>query len=181
MKYGSNAYLFADGEDPKIMGLMEHEVIREIHLLSNSSAVGNIYRGYVKNVLPAMDCAFVDFGEEDTGYLPMKNVYPKAYRDSIKGGDAIIVEVKKTPLDQKRAVLSMDYSLRGENLVLLPKSSGVRISKRIDDEDIRKRLKHWAASLGESSGMIIRTEAASCQLEHMAVEYEHLLELMEKI
>ena len=181
MKYGSNAYLFADGEDPKIMGLMDHEVIREIHLLSNPSAVGNIYRGYVKNVLPSMDCAFVDFGEDDTGYLPMKNVYPKSYRDTIKGGDAIIVEVKKTPLDQKRAVLSMDYSLRGENLVLLPKSSGVRISKRIDDEDIRKRLKHWAASLGESAGMIIRTEAASCQLEYMAVEYEHLWELMERI
>lgn len=181
MKYGSNSYLFADGEEPKIMGLIAEGEIRAIHLLSNPSQVGNIYRGYVKNVLPAMDCAFVDFGEDDTGYLPMKNVYPKAYRDKIKGGDSIIVEVKKSPLDQKRAVLSMDYSLRGENIVLLPKSSGIRISKRIDDEEIRKRLTHWASGLDATVGMIIRTEAAASQLEHMAMEYEHLRELMEKI
>ena len=181
MKYGSSSFLFADGEEPKIMGLISDGDIREIHLLSNSSQVGNIYRGYVKNVLPAMDCAFVDFGGDDTGYLPMKNVYPKAYRDKIKGGDSIIVEVKKSPLDQKRAVLSMDYSLRGENIVLLPKSSGIRISKRIDDVEIRKRLTGWANGLKASAGMIIRTEAAACQPGHMAAEYEHLRELMEKI
>ena len=181
MKYGSNSYLFADGEEPKIMGLISEGEIRAIHLLSNPSQVGNIYRGYVKNVLPAMDCAFVDFGEDENGYLPMKNVYPKAYRDRIKGGDSIIVEVKKSPLDQKRAVLSMDYSLRGENIVLLPKSSGVRISKRIDDGEIRKRLTDWAHGLNASAGMIIRTEAASCQPAHMAMEYEHLRQLMEKI
>lgn len=181
MKYGSNSYLFADGEEPKIMGLIAEGEIRAIHLLSNPSPVGNIYRGYVKNVLPAMDCAFVDFGENDTGYLPMKNVYPKAYRDKIKGGDSIIVEVKKSPLDQKRAVLSMDYSLRGENIVLLPKSSGIRISKRIDDGEIKKRLTHWARGLDATAGMIIRTEAAASQLEHMAMEYKHLRELMEKI
>lgn len=181
MKYGSSSYLFADGEEPKIMGLISDGDIREIHLLSNSSQVGNIYRGYVKNVLPAMDCAFVDFGGDDTGYLPMKNVYPKAYRDKIKGGDSIIVEVKKSPLDQKRAVLSMDYSLRGENIVLLPKSTGIRISKRIDDVEIRKRLTGWANGLKASAGMIIRTEAAACQSGHMAAEYEHLRDLMEKI
>ena len=151
MKYGSNSYLFADGEEPKIMGLISEGEIQAIHLLSNPSQVGNIYRGYVKNVLPAMDCAFVDFGEDENGYLPMKNVYPKAYRDRIKGGDSIIVEVKKSPLDQKRAVLSMDYSLRGENIVLLPKSSGVRISKRIDDGEIRKRLTDWAHGLNASA------------------------------
>lgn len=181
MKYGSNSYLFADVEEPKIMGLISEGEIRAIHLLSNPSQVGNIYRGYVKNVLPAMDCAFVDFGEDENGYLPMKNVYPKAYREKIKGGDSIIVEVKKSPLDQKRAVLSMDYSLRGENIVLLPKSSGVRISKRIDDGEIRKRLTDWAHGLNASAGMIIRTEAASCQPAHMAMEYEHLRQLMEKI
>ena len=181
MKYGSNSYLFADREEPKIMGLISDGEIQAIHLLSNPSQVGNIYRGYVKNVLPAMDCAFVDFGEDDTGYLPMKNVYPKAYREKIKGGDSIIVEVKKSPLDQKRAVLSMDYSLRGENIVLLPKSSGIRISKRIDDVEIKKRLMDWAEGLGASAGMIIRTEAASCQTAHMAMEYEHLRDLMEKI
>ena len=181
MKYGSNSYLFADGEEPKIMGLITGGEIRAIHLLSNPSQVGNIYRGYVKNVLPAMDCAFVDFGEDDTGYLPMKNVYPKAYRDKIKGGDSIIVEVKKSPMDQKRAVLSMDYSLRGENIVLLPKSSGIRISKRIDDGEIKKRLTNWASGLDASAGMIIRTEAAASQLEHMTMEYKHLCKLMEKI
>lgn len=90
MKYGSSSYLFADGEEPKIMGLISDGDIREIHLLSNSSQVGNIYRGYVKNVLPAMDCAFVDFGGDDTGYLPMKNVYPKAYRDKIKGATPLL-------------------------------------------------------------------------------------------
>ena len=181
MKYGSNSYLFADGEEPKIMGLITGGEIRAIHLLSNPSQVGNIYRGYVKNVLPAMDCAFVDFGEDDTGYLPMKNVYPKAYRNKIKGGDSIIVEVKKSPLDQKRAVLSMDYSLRGENIVLLPKSSGIRISKRIDDGEIKRRLMNWANGLDASAGMIIRTEAAASQLDHMTMEYKHLCKLMEKI
>ncbi|MDY3118549.1 MAG: ribonuclease E/G [Peptoniphilus sp.] len=181
MKYGSRAYLFADGEAPRIMGLMVEEEIREIHLLSKESAVGNIYRGHVKNVLPAMDCAFVDFGEKDTGYLPMKNVYPKAYRKIIKGGDAVIVEVKKAPLDQKRAVLSMDYSLRGEHLVLLPKSNGIRVSKRIDDEAIVKRLKGWAAQLEEPCGMIIRTEARICRPEAMTEEYRRLSVMKERI
>ncbi|WP_180499002.1 ribonuclease E/G [Aedoeadaptatus nemausensis] len=181
MKYNSNKYLFIDGEAPSLIGLIDGEEIAAVHLLSKDSHVGNIYRGYVKNVLPAMDCAFVDFGHKDTGYLPMKNVYPKEYRDKIKGGDTVIVEVKKMPLREKRAVLSLDYSLRGEYLVLLPESKGVRLSKKIDDESIRASLREWAKSLPWDKGMIIRTEAATCDRNHLDREFLYLYDLYDSI
>lgn len=181
MKYNSNKYLFIDGEAPNLIGLIDGEEIAAVHLLSKDSHVGNIYRGYVKNVLPAMDCAFVDFGHKDTGYLPMKNVYPKEYREKIKGGDTVIVEVKKMPLREKRAVLSLDYSLRGEYLVLLPESKGVRLSKKIDDESIRASLREWAKSLPWDKGMIIRTEAAACDRNHLDREFLYLYDLYDSI
>ncbi|CAC9929547.1 S1 RNA binding domain protein [Aedoeadaptatus coxii] len=181
MKYNSRDYLFIDGEAPCLIGLIQGDEITAVHLLSKDSQVGNIYRGYVKNVLPAMDCAFVDFGHRDTGYLPMKNIYPKEYREKIKGGDTVIVEVKKMPLREKRAVLSLDYSLRGEYLVLLPESRGVRLSKKIDDESIRTSLKEWAKSLPWDRGMIIRTEAAICDRSHLDREFSYLYAIYDAI
>lgn len=174
VKYNSNRYLFIDGEAPKLIGLIEDGEIRAIHLLSKQSQVGNIYRGYVKNTVPSMDCAFVDFGDKETGYLPMKNVYPPSYRKTIKGGDSVIVEVKKMPLKEKRAVLTLDYGLRGEYIVLLPNSRGIRISKKIKDPEIRKDLKKWAENLDEAIGIILRTEAVDCDKTALEWEYEYL-------
>lgn len=181
MKYKSDAFLFVDAEEPKLMGRIESGVLKEIHLFGRSSMVGNIYRGYVKNVLPAMDCAFVDFGEGEAGYLPMKYVYPLPYRKSIKGGDTVIVEVKKMPLGDKRAVLSTDYSLRGEYLVLLPANRGVRISKKIEDDAARTRLKRWAEGLPDRPGLIVRTEAMACDADVLEREYLRLAEIAEAI
>ncbi|MDD7363685.1 MAG: ribonuclease E/G [Peptoniphilus sp.] len=181
MKYNSNRYLFIDAEAPRLIGLIEDDDIRAVHVLSRDSKVGNIYRGYVKNTLPAMDCAFVDFGHKETGYLPMKNVYPKSYRDEIKGGDAVIVEVKKMPIREKRAVLTLDYSLRGEYLVLLPESKGIRMSKKIKDKTIRGELMRWASDLQPEIGMIIRTEAASADRRALEREYLYLYDLYERI
>lgn len=181
MKYNSNRFLFLDNESPKLIGLIEDDEISALHLLGKNNGVGNIFRGYVKNVVESMDCAFVDFGEKETGYVPMKNVYPKDYRKTIKGGDTVICEIKKMPIKDKRAVLTLDYSLRGEYLVLLPNSEGIRVSKKIEDLNIRQRLTNWAKSLNTIKGIIIRTEAMHCDEDDLELEYLQLYERYEKI
>ena len=126
--------------------------------------------GVITNVEPSLQAAFVDFGLKKQGFLPFSDVAPHAYRsdhasnvrtitDALKRKQRITVQVLKEELGNKGAALSTYVSLPGRYLVLMPNGDGAHISRKIEDEEERKRIKAIARSLDppENVGLIVRT------------------------
>lgn len=136
---------------------------------------GNIYLGIVKNVLPGMQSAFVDIGQEKNTFIHIRDIIPKAsdetgnknekfskynIRDYLKQGMPILVQVRKDSTNIKGARISMHISLPGRFVVLMPSQNFITISQKIDKEEERERLKNIVkANLPEEYGAIIRTSA----------------------
>lgn len=136
---------------------------------------GNIYLGIVKNVLPGMQSAFVDIGQEKNTFIHIRDIIPKAsdetgnknekfskynIRDYLKQGIPILVQVRKDSTNIKGARISMHLSLPGRFVVLMPSQNFITISQKIDNEEERKRLKKIVKeNLPNGYGAIIRTSA----------------------
>lgn len=136
---------------------------------------GNIYLGIVKNVLPGMQSAFVDIGQEKNTFIHIRDMIPKAsdetgnknekfskynIKDYLKQGMPILVQVRKDSTNIKGARISMHISLPGRFVVLMPSQNFITISQKIDKEEERERLKNIVkANLPEEYGAIIRTSA----------------------
>lgn len=136
---------------------------------------GNIYLGIVKNILPGMQSAFVDIGQEKNTFIHIRDMIPKAsdetgnknekfskynIKDYLKQGMPILVQVRKDSTNIKGARISMHISLPGRFVVLMPSQNFITISQKIDKEEERERLKNIVkANLPEEYGAIIRTSA----------------------
>jgi len=134
------------------------------------SIVGNLYKGRVVNVLPGMQAAFVDIGLAKNAFLyvddalhPHLDKQPKdkpSISELLKPGDETIVQVMKEPLGGKGARVTTHYSLPGRWLVYMPHADYVGVSKKIEQEQERSRLKNLAEQLREpGEGIILRTNA----------------------
>src|SRR5471032_763749 len=119
---------------------------------SGHSIIGNIILGRVQRVLPGMQAAFVDIGLERSGFLGAREARcladlpgfdeertPKI-GDCVHEGEEILVQVVKDPIGEKGARLSANVTIPGRLAVLVPNQSGVALSRRIEDEDERKRM-----------------------------------------
>ncbi len=125
--------------------LVEHYVAQS----GTASLVGNVYVGKVKNVLPGMEAAFVDFGASKNGVVYADDI---SYDRSIHGrkhprieevlheGDEVLVQVVRDAMGAKGARLTNQPSLPGRFLVLVPDSDAQGISRRLPDEE-RTRLR----------------------------------------
>jgi ribonuclease G len=147
---------------------------------------GNIYKGKVARVLPGMQAAFVDIGMEKAGFLHASDFFtlpddvqlisatgddvepedlPKPSHSrrlplekQISRGEELLVQVAKDPLGTKGARVTSHISLPGRYMVFMPGTKHIGISRRIESDDERKRLKEIAQSLGTSQGgFILRT------------------------
>ena len=148
---------------------------------------GNIYKGKVSRVLPGMQAAFVDIGMDKAGFLHASDYYelpgdvqiiaangddaefteppkppPPSHRlpleKRVSSGEAILVQVAKDPLGTKGARVTSHVSLPGRYMVFIPGSKHIGISRRIESEEERQRLKEIAQSLStEDGGFILRT------------------------
>jgi ribonuclease E len=144
--------------------LVEHYVARSDKL----SLVGNVYLGKVRNVLPGMEAAFVDFGAGKNGvvyagdinYSEMDlNGKPKRIESALQPGDPILVQVVKDAMGHKGARLTNQISLAGRYLVLAPNDDIRGISRRLPDDE-RRRLREVVAEFRpEGMGVIVRTAA----------------------
>ncbi len=131
----------------------------------------NIYKGKISRVEPSLEAAFVDYGAERHGFLPLKEIakqyFPTGYsfsgrpniRDAIKEGQEVIVQIDKEERGQKGAALTTFISLAGSYLVLMPnnpKAGG--ISRRIEGDE-RTELKEALGSINvpDDMGVIVRT------------------------
>lgn len=167
--------------------LLEDGLLTEfsVERSEGTSLVGNIYLGRVVNVLPGMQAAFVDVGLPKNAFLYVDDVLhphldrqPKikpSISDLLKPGDRRIVQVMKEPLGGKGARITTHYSLPGRCLVYMPHADYVGISKKIEQEGERSRLRGLAESLREpGEGLILRTNAEGESIESLARDLEGL-------
>ena len=155
------------------IAVKENGKLAEVHVdkQSQERTVGNIYKGVVENVIPGMQAAFVNIGQENNAFLPFSEISdPELLSNSNKKskeidvllspGQEIIVQVIKEPFDKKGARITTDLSIAGRFIVLVPNSKYVGVSKKMRDKYERRRLKKIAFEMKKHGlGIIIRTVA----------------------
>ena len=172
---------------------------------------GNIYKGKVARVLPGMQAAFVDIGMEKAGFLHASDFYdvpddvqfitgssdevdfaepPKPPPSSrrlplekrISSGEEILVQVAKDPLGTKGARITSHVSLPGRYMVFMPNTRHTGISRRIESEEERKRLKEVAQSLlTDEGGFILRTACEGQSKREIQRDLSFLVKLWKRI
>ncbi len=157
---------------------------------------GSIYRGRVKDVLPGMQAAFVDIGREKNGFLHLNDAYPLfnskqrhlfskkklKINQVLSPGQEIMVQVTKEPIGTKGPKITCRVSLPGRYYVFLPYDSRINISRRINDQKERTRLKDITKNLIDNQhGVIIRTNAREKDKELLEKDYNFLRSLWQRI
>jgi ribonuclease E len=165
--------------------LVEHYVATS----ETESLVGNIYLGRVRNVLPGMEAAFIDFGAAKNGVVYASDVRvdgaargKKPRIEEVLGeGDEILVQVVKDAMGAKGARLTGQPSLPGRYLVLVPDSDAQGISRRLPDDE-RQRLRDVISQVKPNGfGVIVRTAALHASDEEIAADISRLHKAWEHI
>ncbi|WP_294355425.1 ribonuclease E/G [uncultured Clostridium sp.] len=132
---------------------------------SNGPTIGEIYKGRIKNIIPATNSIFVDLGLEKEGYLYYSN---ELKTKGIKKGQDILVEIIKEPINEKGAKLTTKYGIPSKYMVL-EKGEGIDFSSRFKDE-VKKELILAELEKVEGAKLIVRTEAAGVSIEELRLE-----------
>jgi len=175
--------------------VLEDNELVEIYMedQEDQSIVGNIYKGLVDNVLPGMGAAFIDIGTGKNAFLYVKDVLPelmnyngelsidseniRSYRieDYLKIGQEVLIQIVKDPIGNKGARATTHITLPGRFAVLMPTADYIGVSRRIEDESERERLKDMAAQVKPSNmGIIVRTAGEGCSLSDLKSDMEFL-------
>ena len=152
----------------------------------------NIYKGRITRVEPSLEAAFVDYGAERHGFLPLKEISREYFskntgdsdgrvkiKDVLKEGTEVIVQIDKEERGNKGAALTTFVSLAGRYLVLMPNNPRAGgISRRIEGED-RAELKDALGSIEVPQGMgvIIRTAGVGRSADELQWDLNYLLQL----
>lgn len=148
-----------------------------LDMLHQKKLKGNIYRGIIVNIDINLQAAFVDFGAEKNGFLQIDEIHPEYYTSSqefVRGkkyppiqnvlrlGQEVLVQVVKEPNGSKGAFLTTWISLAGRFLVLTPGQEQIGISRKVNDEGERHRLRELMNGIdpGDDLGVIVRTVSA---------------------
>lgn len=153
---------------------------------------GSIYLGRVVNVLPGMQAAFVDIGLEKNAFLYIDDLLPvnvgkqprhkPSISELVEPGQEIMVQVIKEPEGTKGARITTHFSIPGRWVVYLPDADYIAVSRKIESESEKSRLKEMADSLrnGEE-GLIIRTVAAGQRKEALQRDLAELRSIWKSI
>ncbi len=188
---------------------VESGLVQELFLERRdvTSYVGQIFMGRVDRVLPGMQAAFVHIGLGRTAFLHIADILPRTQEeceesnetdaspskppkptplinDCLTEGQVLPVQVIKDPLGSKGARLSTQLSIPSRYLVLLPGSTHLGISVRIEDEEERERLKGLMNALvgpEPAMGLIIRTNAEGVDEEALSRDYAYLQKRWERV
>ena len=154
-----------------------NDELYRIQNFSDNSLIGNIYCGYVRDVVKNIDAAFVEFGDNLKGFLSLKNIEKKP-----KSGDEILVQVTGDKIKTKDYALTLKLNLSSDNLVMVVGGSGISISRKITDNDTRNRLKSALSSLDTGEyGFILRTSGADCSMDDILAQADLLKKQYEDI
>lgn len=167
-----------------------------IQMSAKEPISGNIYKGIVMKVERGLQAAFVDYSGKKNGFLPLHDVHSdyfekkeegenghKHRRGGLKIGLEVLVQVQREEKDRKGAMLTTFISLPGRYLVLMPNRQNIGVSRKIEDETDRKRLKDMIDQINkdESMGLIIRTAGMSRKKQELSRDYQQLVRLWETI
>lgn len=170
-----------------LTALFEGKDAVEIGLEEESSILGNIYIGKVKNIVKNLNSAFVDFGEGRTGYYSLTDnpvpLFANGSCGKLKGGDEIIVQVAKDAVKTKDPVLSANLNFTGKYAVLTAARSQIGFSGKIADKEWKEQLKPRLEVLTEGKfGIIVRTNAYGMdelllqEIKGLMDQYQQVLE-----
>ncbi len=175
------------------VAVVENGVLQEVYIerVRQRGIVGNIYKGKVVRILPGMQAAFIDIGQERTAFLHASDMrvahspslsvrggnaarngpngdaeaseYP-SISELLRDGQELIVQVVKDPLGSKGARLTTHITLPARYLVYMPYTKHIGISQKIEDDIERERLRQMVKSVmeeGDEGGYILRTLASA--------------------
>ena len=187
------------GDEETRVAVLENRVPVEMYIerSPNQRLVGNIYKGRVENVLPGMQAAFVDIGLEKNSFLYIEDAIPVRSADPAQGqgaamganicdilkqGQDLIVQIVKEPIGTKGARVTTHITMPGRYLVLMPPVEYIGISRRIEDEKERDRLREMAARVKpRGMGVIVRTVAEGVDEAELGLDVNMLTNLWRKI
>jgi ribonuclease E len=171
-----------------------------IEISGKEQIKGNIYKGVVLRVEPGLQAAFVDIGRAKPGFLQIGELHPDYFewRDDIPEdkrkrfpriqevlhrGQELLVQVEKDERDNKGSALTTYISLPGRYMVMMPGSDSSGISRKVEQEGARKKLKEIVAGMDipEGTGYIMRTEAVGRTPEELQKDFTNLTDLYESI
>jgi len=154
---------------------------------------GNIYKGKVLKVERGLQAAFIDYGGGKDGFLPLRDVSPEYLteqessqgtgRHILKAGQEIIVQAVREVTGNKGALLTSYVSLPGRYLVLLPSKPGTGISRKINSEEDRQKIKSLLEQIKipDNMGFIVRTAGINRTKQEIYRDYQHLMRLWREI
>ncbi len=179
---------------------------------ANDNYVGNIYKGTIVNIEPSIQAAFVDFGIGRNGFLHISDVEPHYFKqathfdrssddrsnsghnagrphvkpliqDVFHRGDEVIVMVIKEGIGTKGPTLSTYISIPGRYLVLMPSLDHVGVSRKIEDDNLRLKLRKIMNELNPPKGLgfIVRTAGADRTRKELAQDMAYLMRLWKVI
>jgi ribonuclease E len=169
-------------EDECRIAILENGRVEALFMERYGAAtnVGNIYKGRVTNVEPAIQAAFVDFGEGASGFLHVSDLHPKYFpgrertervgrkiprrerpliQEALRKGQEVLVQVLKEGISNKGPTLTSYLSIPGRLMVMMPDMDRVGVSRKVEDEDQRRAMRKILDQLDlpEGFGFILRT------------------------
>jgi ribonuclease G len=183
------------------VALVENGQVVEFYLERSRERgiAGNIYKGRVVRVLPGMQAAFVDIGLARAAFLHAADVQERfddlqqlegngerarsganglAIEDLVRENQEVLAQVAKEPIGSKGPRITTHVSLPGRHLVLMPGMAHIGVSRRIEDEPERKRLREIVEAVRpEGYGFIVRTAAEGVEGSKIEAEMEFLIKL----
>ncbi len=185
------------------IAIVDNNRLEEIYIERTSSLghVGNIYKGKVVNIEPSIQAAFVDIGEGRNGFLHVSDVMPiygqvssedpnghtrkreKKIQDLLAKGMEVLIQITKEGIGNKAPTLTTYLSLPGRYIVLMPSIKRSGVSRKIEDEVLRKKLRDTLSKLAPPPGMgyIIRTAGANKSAQEISKDLNYLLNLWKVI
>jgi ribonuclease G len=189
----SKEILIDSGPQEKRAAVVNNERLEEFYIErpQDKTIVGNIYKGKIEAVLPSLGAAFVDIGLPKKGFLYLSEIedtFESAEAkdkkpQEVKKGQDVLVQVVKESFGSKGPRLSCEIGMPGRYLVLMPSDKRVGVSRRIEDEVEKRRLKSvlLELKLPKDVGFIVRTAACGKSKQELLRDANFLLKLWSRI
>ncbi len=199
-------------ENETRVSITDNGILDDFYIERDSEDVllGNIYKGRVESILPSINAAFVNIGQEKNGFLYLTDIVSPLVEEELSGarkfldnifnlkkdpkkkqlaakplakGDEVIVQVVKEPFGTKGARLTSHVSLPGRFIVFMPYDKHLGVSKRIETAPDRQRLREILKELdfAKNSGFIIRTVALQKGKKEIVRDAKFLFDVWQKI
>ena len=184
------------------IAILQNQHLEELYEERESSAtnVGNIYKGRVTNVEAAIQAAFIDYGEGQSGFLHISDLHPKYFpgetqkervgkktprrdrppiQEALKRGDEVLVQVLKEGIGTKGPTLTSYPSIPGRLMVCMPYLDRVGVSRKVEDEDERRTMRKLMDELNlpKDFGFILRTAGVGQTKTELKRDVAYLMRL----